>query len=84
MECCSSAIERLPVSTEGTGSSLPSFLPQLNLFMCRVQWILAPYPSDEGSFAQDCGTRSWIGAAKAFFWLAAAIGTGILIAGLSG
>lgn len=84
MDCCSSTLERLPAPAKDSNVILPSLLPQLNIFMCRVQWILSPYPSDEGSYALEYGNQGWMGAAKAFFWLSAAIGSGILIAGLSG
>ena len=52
--------------------------------MCRARWMVSPYPSDEGSGASldECGR--WTGTAKALLWTAMAIGTGLLLSGLSG
>lgn len=84
MEYCCSTLEKLPASAKGPTIILPSPLPQLNIFMCRARWIVSPHPTDEGSHTPDGGLPNWIGAVKAFFWLAAAIGSGLLIAGLCG
>jgi hypothetical protein len=52
--------------------------------MCRARWIVSPHATDEGSHGPDGDIPGWMGAAKALFWLAVAIGSGILIAGLCG
>ena len=84
MECYCSTLEKLPVPAKSPMVRLTSPLPQLNIFMCRAQWILSPHPTDEGSQEPDSDIPDWMGAAKAFFWLAAAIASGILVAGLCG
>lgn len=84
MEYCCSTLETLPAPAKGPTNILPSPLPQLNIFMCRARWIVSPHPTDEGSHAPDGGLPGWMGPVKAFFCLAAAIGSGILIAGLCG
>ena len=84
MECYCSTLEKLRAPAKGPTVMLPSLLPQLNIFMCRIRWIVSPYPTDEGSQELDCDIPGWMGATKAFFWLAAAIASGILVAGLSG
>ena len=84
MECCSTMIQRPAQATRSAPPILESYWSQLNILMCRVQWILTPSPTDEGTVSVENHGRGWMGAAKALFWLAAAIGAGILIAGLCG
>ena len=84
MECCCSALEKLPAPAKSSTAKLPSPLDRLNSFMCRARWIVSPHPTDSGSHQFDGDIPGWMGAAKAFFWLAAAIASGILVGGLSG
>lgn len=84
MEYFCSTLEKFPAPARGSMVMLPSPLPQLNIFMCRARWILSPHPTDEGSYTPDGDLPDWMGAVKAFFWLVAAIGSGVLIAGLCG
>jgi hypothetical protein len=84
MECCCSTLEKLPAPAKSPTVRLRSPLPQLNIFMCRAQWIVSPHPTDEGSRPHDSLDKPGWGTVKAVFWLGAAIGAGILVAGLGG
>lgn len=84
MKCHSNTLQGLPLHANDRRSLHLFTLPQWHVFMCRAHWLVSPYPSDEGSVPVDCEGGRWLGATKAFLWLAIAVSTGLLIAGLSG
>ena len=84
MQCRPLRSAGLPLSSDAARPIKSLGAYQRNMFMCRARWMVTPYHSDEGSLPKDCTGLRWLGAAKAFFWLAAAVGTGLLLAGLNG
>jgi hypothetical protein len=77
-------LEKKPAPAKSLTVRLAFSLPQLNIFMRRVRWILSPHPTDEGSRPHDSLDKPSLGAVKALFWLTAAVGIGIMVAGLGG
>lgn len=84
MKCCSSTIDQMPLAAKNPLKIQAPALPQLNIVMCRVRWILTPEPSDERFRSQNYHERDIWGAVKALFWLGASIGIGVMLAGLGG
>lgn len=84
MELCCTTFEKIPAPAKGSVVILPFALPRRSRVVRRARWIVSPHPTDDGSYTPEGGIPRWMGAAKAFFWLAAAIASGLLIAGLCG
>ncbi len=84
MECNTSTLSGLPLSSRDSSSLQLFTLPQWHVFMCRARWMVTPHASDEGAAPPQEACDRWQGATKAFFWLAVSIVLGMLIAGLSG
>ena len=84
MEYCFPTLEKIPAPAKSLTVRLGFPLPQMNIFMRRIRWILSPHPTDEGSRPHDSLDKPDWGAVKALFWLGAAVGAGIMVAGLRG
>lgn len=79
-----STLQNLPFVCRHTCTIRLAPLPQWHIVMGRARWLVTPHPSDEGAFTTAPANGPWLGPVKALLWIAIAIGTGLLIANLSG